>query len=78
MFKVKINNIIFGLYNSEFVFGVNYIYNWFDKRKSKRKFKKRVVFLLVDNSVISSGEIFYRSDVDISDFGEDGCVFDYL
>ncbi|XP_013586450.1 PREDICTED: uncharacterized protein LOC106295169 isoform X1 [Brassica oleracea var. oleracea] len=77
-FKAKTNNIISGLHNSELASGVNHIYNWFDKRKSKRKPKKRVVTLLVDNSVISSGETSHRSDADISDSGEDGCVSDHL
>ncbi|KAL0899890.1 hypothetical protein Bca101_083851 [Brassica carinata] len=77
-FKAKTTNILSGLHNSELASGVNHIYNWFDKRKSKRKPKKRVVSLLVDNSVICSGETSHRSDADISDSGEDGCVSDHL
>ncbi|KAF8103718.1 hypothetical protein N665_0186s0086 [Sinapis alba] len=77
-FKAKTTNIISGLHTSELASGVNHIYHWFDKRKSKRKPKKRVVSLLVDNGVISRGETSHRSDADISDSGEDGCVSDHL
>ncbi|KAJ4893889.1 Outer arm dynein light chain 1 protein [Raphanus sativus] len=77
-FKAKTTNIISGLHNSELASGVNHIYNWFDKRKSKKKPKKRNVSLLVDNSVTCSGETSHRSDADISDSGEDGCVSDHF
>ncbi|CAH8284528.1 unnamed protein product [Eruca vesicaria subsp. sativa] len=77
-FKAKTNNIISGLHNSELASGVNHIYHWFDKRKGKRKPKKRVVSLFVDKTVISSGETSHRSDADISDSGDEGCVSDHL
>ncbi|XP_024015064.1 uncharacterized protein LOC18024673 isoform X2 [Eutrema salsugineum] len=77
-FKAKTTNFLSGLHNSELASGVNQIYHWFDKRKSKRKAKKRVVSLLEENRFINNGEASHRSDADISDSDENGCVSDRL
>ncbi|VVA98047.1 unnamed protein product [Arabis nemorensis] len=77
-FKAKTTRILSGLHNSELASGVNQIYHWFDKRKSKRKTKKRVVSLLEENSFINNGETSHRSDADISDSCDDGYVSDIL
>ncbi|KFK39116.1 hypothetical protein AALP_AA3G203300 [Arabis alpina] len=58
--------------------GVNQIYHWFDKRKSKKKTKKRVVTLLEENSFNDNGETSHRSDADVSGSCEDGYISDIL
>uniref|UniRef100_A0A1J3JEM7 Serine/threonine-protein kinase 11-interacting protein n=1 Tax=Noccaea caerulescens TaxID=107243 RepID=A0A1J3JEM7_NOCCA len=77
-FKAKTTTFLSGLHSSELASGVNQIYNWFDKRKSKRKLKKRVVSLVEEKSFINNGETSHRSDADISDSCEDGYASDHL
>ncbi|XP_010465864.1 PREDICTED: uncharacterized protein LOC104746152 isoform X2 [Camelina sativa] len=77
-FKAKTTKILSKLHRSELASGVNQIYHWFDKRKSKRKHRKRDVSLLEENSVINNGEITHRSDADISDSSEDEYISDHF
>ncbi|XP_023642572.1 uncharacterized protein LOC17891015 isoform X2 [Capsella rubella] len=77
-FKAKTTKILSGLHNSELASGVNQIYNWFDKKKSKRKHKKRDVSLREENSFISNGKTTQRSDADISDSCEDEHISDHF
>ncbi|CAN8270245.1 unnamed protein product [Cochlearia groenlandica] len=73
--KAKTNDFLSGLHKRELASGVNQIYNWFEKKKTKRKLKKRVVSLLEENS---NGETSHRSDADISDSCDDGYLSDHL
>ncbi|KAL1202717.1 Dynein axonemal light chain 1 [Cardamine amara subsp. amara] len=77
-FKAKTTNFFSGLHNRELASGVNQIYHWFDKRKSKRKPKKGDGSLPEENSFINNGETSHRSDVDISDSCEDGYNSDHF
>ncbi|KAG7577669.1 Leucine-rich repeat [Arabidopsis thaliana x Arabidopsis arenosa] len=77
-FKAKTTNFLSGLHNSELASGVNQIYRWFDKRKSKRKPKKRDVSPLEENSCINNGEPSHRSDADIIDSCEDEYISDHF
>ncbi|CAA7051307.1 unnamed protein product [Microthlaspi erraticum] len=77
-FKAKTTNFLSGLHSSELASGVNHIYSWFDKRKSKRKLKKGVVPLLEEKRFINNGETSNRSDADNSDSCEDGYASDHL
>ncbi|XP_020889091.1 uncharacterized protein LOC9319163 isoform X2 [Arabidopsis lyrata subsp. lyrata] len=77
-FKAKTTNFLSGLHNSELASGVNQIYRWFDKRKSKRKPKKRVISPLEENSFINNGETSHRSDANIIDSCEDEYISDHF
>ncbi|XP_010549059.1 PREDICTED: uncharacterized protein LOC104820345 isoform X2 [Tarenaya hassleriana] len=76
--KAEATNFHSGFHNVDLASCINQIDSWFEKRKSRRKLRKRVVSLLEEDSVVTNGETSKKSEVNISGSDKDESISDHL